>query len=370
MLIRHSGAFGLRIGGKLALTSLLGTFLVTTLVGANWFGAKSVKLEETHANLQRSIHISAAEMRAAAFALRVGVGDARLADAPEDVRASLDYVDASRAALERSQGELLALLAEFAAEHPELPSEEESVAQSKRVVSRYMAAAKEMAALKEEAITLKSKRLPNGFIPSDDGRRLSEVGKMIAAIVNTRANPAAAEMETLANRIVEAAARQVEEQVADAEATASMVTATMLGIGSVTILLLTGSALFVFRSVSRPIRELTVGMGKLAEGDFDVALPGLERKDEIGDIAAAVEAFKVKSADKARADAEAKALSDRRTEMERDERERLALAEEAERERLAAAARVESERRAAEERDAAAARLMEEFDAAVGWKEF
>jgi sRNA-binding protein len=52
-------------------------------------------------------------------------------------------------------------------------------------------------------------------------------------------------------------------------------------------------------------------MKQLADGNFGVVLPGLERKDEVGDMAQAVEAFKVKAAQKARDEAEARVRQDR-----------------------------------------------------------
>jgi methyl-accepting chemotaxis protein len=70
---------------------------------------------------------------------------------------------------------------------------------------------------------------------------------------------------------------------------------------------LAAAAVIVFltaRSTVRPIRALTGGMLQLADGKFDVVLPGLGRKDEVGDIAAAVETFKVKAAEKARLEAD------------------------------------------------------------------
>jgi methyl-accepting chemotaxis protein len=92
-------------------------------------------------------------------------------------------------------------------------------------------------------------------------------------------------------------------------------------------------SLVVSAWIARPIRALTDGMRKLADGDFDVVLPGLGRKDEIGDIAGAVETFKIKSAEKARRDAEAK---------------------------------MELDRIAAVEREAVMAKVMSDLDAAVG----
>ena len=59
-----------------------------------------------------------------------------------------------------------------------------------------------------------------------------------------------------------------------------------------------------------PLSGLTSGMKELAGGNFGVVLPGLDRKDEVGDMAQAVESFKVKAAEKARDEAEAKIRQD------------------------------------------------------------
>lgn len=69
-------------------------------------------------------------------------------------------------------------------------------------------------------------------------------------------------------------------------------------------------AFLISRGIIRPLSGLTSGMKELAEGHFDVVLPGLDRKDEVGDMAQAVEAFKIKAEEKARAEAEAKARQD------------------------------------------------------------
>jgi methyl-accepting chemotaxis protein len=65
-----------------------------------------------------------------------------------------------------------------------------------------------------------------------------------------------------------------------------------------------------FSRISRPLSALTSAMGELAAGNFALVLPGLGRKDEIGDMAHAVELFKVKAEEKARMEAEAKIRQD------------------------------------------------------------
>jgi len=46
------------------------------------------------------------------------------------------------------------------------------------------------------------------------------------------------------------------------------------------------------RSISSPIRRMTEAMQRLAQGDTAVTVPGTDRRDEIGDMAASVQVFK------------------------------------------------------------------------------
>jgi methyl-accepting chemotaxis protein len=56
--------------------------------------------------------------------------------------------------------------------------------------------------------------------------------------------------------------------------------------------------------VTGPLHQIQSAMMRLAGGDFTVVLPGLDRKDEIGAVANAVERFKVLADQKARLEAE------------------------------------------------------------------
>ncbi|MGD0849959.1 methyl-accepting chemotaxis protein [Bradyrhizobium sp.] len=70
---------------------------------------------------------------------------------------------------------------------------------------------------------------------------------------------------------------------------------------------LLGGALAVLlgKSISRPMIAMCKAMRELAGGNFDVVLPGLGRKDELGEMAGAVEEFKVQAVAKAERDAAA-----------------------------------------------------------------
>ncbi len=62
-------------------------------------------------------------------------------------------------------------------------------------------------------------------------------------------------------------------------------------------------AFFLGKGISRPIAAMCNAMRELAAGNFDVVLPGLGRKDELGEMAGAVEEFKMQAVAKAERDA-------------------------------------------------------------------
>ncbi len=122
-----------------------------------------------------------------------------------------------------------------------------------------------------------------------------------------------------------------------------------LGLLAAALIVVFGMLLLVSRRVTGPLRQIQQAMLKLAGGDFSVVLPGLDRKDEIGDVANAIERFKVLVNEKAHAEA-AEALQRQKTDADRQAQ--LAQAE------TAAQAKVAEERaRMAEEQSRAVTAL-------------
>jgi methyl-accepting chemotaxis protein len=98
-------------------------------------------------------------------------------------------------------------------------------------------------------------------------------------------------------------ATETEDRISNTTVTQEMVAGAAVLIG----LLI---AFFIARGIIGPLSGLTSGMKELAGGNFGVVLPGLDRKDEVGDMAQAVETFKVKAEEKAREEAEVKVKQD------------------------------------------------------------
>ncbi|AVT83157.1 methyl-accepting chemotaxis protein [Rhodopseudomonas palustris] len=104
-------------------------------------------------------------------------------------------------------------------------------------------------------------------------------------------------------------------QAADAEAAADSARSSSRLIQALAALGAAGALVMIslwitFRRVLRPLAELGGALHKLAQGQLDLTLPGLDRKDEIGDMANAIEDLKVHAAAKAREEAEARIRQD------------------------------------------------------------
>jgi methyl-accepting chemotaxis protein len=71
----------------------------------------------------------------------------------------------------------------------------------------------------------------------------------------------------------------------------------------VIIALLGTVTLIIARKMSKALVAMTSAVIKLGQGDFSIELPGLDRGDELGDMARSIEQFKLKAAEKARHEA-------------------------------------------------------------------
>jgi len=78
------------------------------------------------------------------------------------------------------------------------------------------------------------------------------------------------------------------------QATADLQRALWIGVAVSAAALLTGilSSVLVGRGISRPIAAMTAAMGRLAGGDKTIEIPAQGRRDEVGEMAEAVQVFK------------------------------------------------------------------------------
>ena len=130
---------------------------------------------------------------------------------------------------------------------------------------------------------------------------VENTAKIVA--LSTKMNEAASsvtkEAKTIKDGLVIRQTELAKKSATAAHSTSQFVTA--LGAGGIMF----GAILawMLGRGISRPMIGMCDAMRQLAGGNFDVVLPGLGRKDEIGEMAGAVEEFKMRAVAKAQSEA-------------------------------------------------------------------
>lgn len=147
-------------------------------------------------------------------------------------------------------------------------------------------------------------------------------GDLMAAL-GTRTQ-AAEEMAAAATAVSE----QVQASVAASEASRSadrrLAILLILAGTAAAALLAVILAVILSRGISRPLRAITGAMERLAENDLDTDIPGVQRKDEIADIARCVQVFKENALRVQRLEREQQELSTRAEAEKRQAMENLA----------------------------------------------
>ncbi|MCK1300080.1 methyl-accepting chemotaxis protein [Bradyrhizobium sp. 24] len=292
----------LRIGTKLGIASALSILLVGLMIYTQMSGNLAVKRANQTATEQQTIALTAAEAKAAQRGMQIGLRDMRLANGPESFKAASEYLAAR---VTRAHGFADAML-----KLSHSPENRGRMEKLKGGIGEYAKGAQQIAAIKTEIIGIEAKRVAGGELPADAVAKIAKLNDEAVRVAREVTLPVANEVEVLANKIVEFSKSSADE--ANVTAAKEMASAELmsLAIGLSAALLLVASCVFSIFSIARPMRALSLSMEKLAEGDFGVVLPGLGRKDEVGQVAGAVEKFKVVSAQKAQAEAEAKIKQD------------------------------------------------------------
>jgi methyl-accepting chemotaxis protein len=292
----------LRIGTKLAITSVLSILLIGGMIFAQMTGNAAVGKANGHATDQQTIARDAIDTKASVRGMQVGVRDIRLATSPADLQKAGDYIAARLKSVNEFADGMLKLA--------HAPENRERIEKVRGMAGDYAKGGQQIAAIRTELIGIEAKRSAGTELPAEAIARIAKLNDEAIRIAREVTLPIATELEALANKTVDYAKHRVEEENAAAVQEMSSAERTSLAIGVATGLLLIGTCVFSIFTIARPMRALSASMQELAEGNFAVVLPGLGRKDEIGDVAQAVENFKVKAEEKARDEAEAKIKQD------------------------------------------------------------
>jgi diguanylate cyclase (GGDEF)-like protein len=113
-------------------------------------------------------------------------------------------------------------------------------------------------------------------------------GALLAGVTDEHFGHLHAELDALVQSLAQRRVALATNAVSDSLAAQRMLLG--LGLGAATLALI--GSVIVGRGIARPVLRLTAVMNRLAGGDTDVTIPGIDRGDEVGAMAHAVEVFR------------------------------------------------------------------------------
>jgi methyl-accepting chemotaxis protein len=142
---------------------------------------------------------------------------------------------------------------------------------------------------------------------NDEAVRLDVVKNQIVKERTTPRLNEAAELMDSATQHAQGSVKASRQDATDLAAQADRMNLMMAG---AVMIALIGSIVFSFLGVARPMTRLNGALGEMARGNLDVAIPGAERGDEIGDLAKTVTVIRRNAEEQAHDEAAAKARQD------------------------------------------------------------
>jgi methyl-accepting chemotaxis protein len=127
--------------------------------------------------------------------------------------------------------------------------------------------------------------------------------------------------------LVDVQIKAAQEEAAEAAAAAKISMIVMGAIATIAAVMMAFATHVVVNQVSEPLLAIATVMRRLAEGDHSVEIPGVDRHDELGQMAGTVQVFKDSAIAKIKADAEAVEAKER-AEAERKAAGEAAIAQE------------------------------------------
>ncbi|HMC16130.1 MAG TPA: ATP-binding protein, partial [Albitalea sp.] len=100
------------------------------------------------------------------------------------------------------------------------------------------------------------------------------------------------QLDKTINQLGELTIRSAKDKQQRTESFVARSSSLLLALVAATIALGLAATWWIGRAISRPLTEMTTVMSRLAQGEFDIRVPAMQRKDEVGEMAQAVEVFR------------------------------------------------------------------------------
>ncbi|MCW5692856.1 MAG: HAMP domain-containing protein [Pseudolabrys sp.] len=270
----------IRIGMKLAIMSAVTIGLVAVLIISQLLTAAQIRKSNEATDRRTDLALDAALAKAALRAMRIAAINVRYADNEKALEAQMKDLQAAHADFDAKVDHILSLTV--------LPARVEQAKQMKVTADSYAKNVTANATARRELIALDAKG--EGQLTSADAARISELNDAILKASNANI-PAAIALTKVTDEIVAATSQSA--TVSQAEAAQSIGFASLMTIvlGLLTIAVAVVNAVLGSVGIARPLRAMVKPLETVADGNFAVTVPGADRKDEVGQIAAAVQSM-------------------------------------------------------------------------------
>ena len=275
------------------------------MIGGHYLSNMYADKASVSAARNQSLMTGVLKIKAAIRGIQLGMNEMRAADSAADIERGKAYFADQQATLDK----LIASTLKFVS----VSHDRARLQKISGLVDVLYAHTLTIESLKNDVFELQAK----ATLDADSARKIVSLNNEMSKVARERTLPIAAEMDDLGEKIIEFATKRSADEDAVADAEVQLAQRASFAFGGAVVLLLICATMFSILTIARPMRKLTGGMLELADGNFDVQLPGLGRSDEIGDVAAAVETFKTRSMEKVQREAAEKAELDRMTAEER-----------------------------------------------------
>ena len=157
----------LRIGTKLAVTSVFSILLIGGMIFAQITGNAAVRNANETANGQQTIARDAIDTKASIRGMQTGARDIRLASTAADLQKAADYLAARLKSVNEFTDEMLKL--------SRSPENRERIAKVKSLAADYAKAIQQIGAIRSELIGIEAKRSAGGELPAEATARIAKL---------------------------------------------------------------------------------------------------------------------------------------------------------------------------------------------------
>ena len=269
----------IRIGVKLAIMSAIAILLVGILIASQLMTAGNIKEANIAADRRTQLALDAALTKAAVRGMRIAATYIRSATDTKTVDTHYSDFKTAYAAF----GKLIDDIASNT-------TEQARIDQAKRMKQNgeiYAKVVVNLAASRGEILKISAKANGQPLTEADKAR----IAELEASAENGAkvAIPAALDIIKSSDEIVDGTSKAAGEFKAEALEAVNFAMLMTIVLGALAIFVTALSAIIGTISIARPLRALINPLEEVAGGNFAITVPGIGRKDEVGQIADAVQ---------------------------------------------------------------------------------